>query len=116
MLGARRAALAAAARLARQSRCFSAISRTVYPQQDAPAVPFSKQSELPFSRTFAAAAEPAPEEPAPKGASAGSVKTVGIALLPVPPYLQTAADPVLLFACGVLGTALVPHVITETSE
>ncbi|CAL5221886.1 g4150 [Coccomyxa viridis] len=76
MLGARRAALAAAARLVRQARSFSALSRTVYPQQDAPAVHFSRHSELSFSRTFAAAAEPAPDEPAPASASKGSVKTV----------------------------------------
>ncbi len=68
MLGARRAALAAAARR------FSAVSRTVYPQQYAPAVQFSKQGELSFSRSFAAAAEPAPAPTASKGA----VKTVGL--------------------------------------
>ena len=71
MIGARRAALAAVARLARQSRCFSAL-RAVYPSESAPAVPFTKQGELSFSRSFAAAAEPAPEP----ATSKGTVKTV----------------------------------------
>lgn len=93
MLGARRAALAAAARLARQARCFSAVSRTVYPQQDAPAVQFSKQGELSFSRSFAAAAEPAPAPTASKG----SVKTVGMPPTHCfsKPYLHLAADPLM---------------------
>ncbi|EIE19260.1 hypothetical protein COCSUDRAFT_48882 [Coccomyxa subellipsoidea C-169] len=72
MLGARRAALAAAARLARQARCFSAVSRSVYPSQEGPAVFCSKQNELQFSRSFAAAAEPAPVPAVGKG----YVKTV----------------------------------------
>lgn len=72
MLGARRAALAAAARLARQARCNSAVSRSVYPTQEAPAVFSAKQNELQFARSFAAAAEPAPVPSAGKG----TVKTV----------------------------------------
>ncbi len=72
MLGARRAALAAAARLARQARCFSVVSRSVYPSQEGPAVFCSKQNELQFSRSFAAAAEPAPVPAVGKG----YVKTV----------------------------------------
>ncbi|BDA43808.1 ATP synthase subunit beta, mitochondrial [Coccomyxa sp. Obi] len=72
MLGARRAALAAAARLARQARCISAVSRSVYPSQEAPAVFSAKQNELQFTRSFAAAAEPAPVPSVGKG----YVKTV----------------------------------------
>ncbi|CAL8468209.1 g7748 [Coccomyxa elongata] len=72
MLGARRAALAAAARLARQARCISAVSRSVYPSQEAPAVFCAKQNELQFTRSFAAAAEPAPVPSVGKG----YVKTV----------------------------------------
>lgn len=84
MLGSRRAVLAAAARLARQGRCFSAVSRTVYPQQDAPAVFAPKQTELFFARGFAAAAEPAPAPSAAKG----SVKTVGPQTYIILAYLE----------------------------
>ena len=64
--------MAAAARLARQARCFSAVSRSVYPSQEAPAVFCAKQNELQFTRSFAAAAEPAPVPSVGKG----YVKTV----------------------------------------
>ena len=74
MLGARRAALAAAARLARQARTFTALSRSVHAQQEAPAVYAIKQYDLQLTRSFAAAAEPAP---APSTAN-GYVKTVCI--------------------------------------
>lgn len=75
MLGARRAALASLARLARQARTFSAVTRAVSLQQETPAVCAAKQADWLVCRSFAAAAEPAP---APAAASNGYVKTVRV--------------------------------------